>query len=157
MRSSLTLLFRLSILLILCTSCAAVPCREWQFTCIKTPDPCFSSSRLILRTSNRFRGLDVEFIQTANGMEMHLNAFSLPFSNAPDDPSKTSVKITIEDEVWVILAERLDGGQRLLIPFAVSQQVVAALLNEQDVQIQVGRYQEELLAQGFAILYEKME
>lgn len=134
--------FVLSFLFLL-TACSSAS-SHWQTEVTETPSPCFNSTRLILPSSNAVKGLDVEIVQSFSGTRMYVTSCSLPFPSIPDDPDRAVVAITIDGRQEVVIAERLRGGQRLLLPPEAMQQVIDALHQNNSVHLCIGSFQTQV-------------
>lgn len=82
-------------------------------------------------------------------MRMYMNVYSLPIPSDPLDPSKAIVTLTIGDNAETIQLERFEGGQRLLFPDYIAEQIITALLNQQDITISSERYQSKIIYDDF--------
>ena len=141
----------LTLFLFLC-SCSK-PCSQWQneraVTCCESQN----SSRLMRCSSNRFRGLELEIARGCSGMRMYLNVHSLCFPCDETTPPKTTVHITSGQESYDVWADRLEGGQRLLLPPEAAQSIICHLLNGNTVSLSAGRFKEEISPEGFCAAY----
>jgi hypothetical protein len=146
----------LCILALFLFNCAG-NCRKWFLEEEITACPQYNSGKLYLPAEEICRGLELEIVRSASGMRMYLNTFSLPFSPDNSNPNLSPFFITIAcDEPALFLGELLEGGQRVLLPIEVSQQIVSALLDNQSVVIKAGRYQTEIVPTSFAKLYDDL-
>lgn len=87
---------------------------------------------------------------------MYLGAYSLEFPSSREDPCKTQVTVTIDDQPFVALADRLEGGQKLLMPSDATQSIITALLENRIVTIKAGRYLTEIITANFCELYGEL-
>lgn len=144
------LLIFLSFLVFSCSSC-----RQWEYSCERTPCIEYSSSRMILPTQGK-DNLSLELISTISGLRMYVNVYSIPPPSLPCDDKKIEVVISIENTSFAVLSERLIGGQRFLLPARTAELIIQALLNYQTVQIAIGRYRAEIIPRAFQEHYFKM-
>lgn len=79
----------------------------------------------------------------------YLNAFTLLFPTNADDEEHTTVIFCIEETTQTFLAERLLGGQRLLLPDEAMQLTMETLQENKTIEITVGRYQATLIPDNF--------
>lgn len=141
----------LSFFLFSCRTC--IP--EWQTTTILSANPDYNSSRLFYPALNPFNGLEVEIIHTLSGMRMYLNALSLSFPMEEEHPELVTVNIELSENVsFSVLAERLGGGQRLLLSDEAAQKVVNTLLNGEPVFFSVGHYSTQVSPYHFHKEYQ---
>lgn len=134
------------------------PCQEWEFGQVVTPCPCYNSGRLFLPTTDPSRGLEIEIIHASSNNEtlLYLGAYSLEFTGTKENPNKTLVTVTIDEQSIVVAADRLEGGQKLLMPPEATQTIINALLENRVVRLKTGRYQTEILNANFCELYYKL-
>lgn len=103
---------------------------------------------------NRFNGVEAELLYSGHDIEFYLNAFTLLFSDS-ENAGYTEVVIGIADQKYTYPAERLAGGQRLLLPAEAQQLIIAALIDNASVELSAGRYQAILIPDNFASIYAK--
>lgn len=128
-------------------------CSLWQHDIVRTKCSKYDSDRIILRPNNIFRGLELELARTCSGDRMYVNVFSLSLPRDPDHPSKTKITIITEDEEYHVLADRLEGGQRLLLPGTTADFIIQKLLEDQAICISIGRYRSEIYPNDFREAY----
>lgn len=151
----------LALFLIILSSCS---CFSW-FCNICSPwccegncawDPCFSSQRIYLSPANKYSGLEMELMNFRGEIRMYLNVCGPEIPPYPDDPSKAEIFLNFRDHHYRTLAERLRGGQRLLIPECVRDEIIWYLFQCQPVFLQVGRYSTDLPPDRFAEIWHRM-
>lgn len=64
--------------------------------------------------------------------------------------------MTVNGDNYKFFAERLKGGQRLLIPNDVTQFIIYSLLEQYCIEITVGRYEATLTFEGFSKTYDQL-
>lgn len=148
--------FLLLLSLIFFLSACAPDCRRWEIdvtdeTCL----PLYNSGRMSLATGP-CDNLELELDRGSSGLRMYINVFAMALPHSQEDDQKTNVNVEILDETWTVLAERLQGGQRLLLPPEIADIIVDALLSNQLVNISVGRYHAEILSAGFKKHYDEL-
>lgn len=75
---------------------------------------------------------------------MYINTRSLAFPSHPDEPDKTTITVTTADETFSVVADRLQGGQRLLVPPDATNMILGMLQNRQPLTLSAGKYHSEL-------------
>lgn len=80
----------------------------------------------------------------------YLDAFTLLFPLNAGDEEHTEVTFCIEDVTHTFLAERLLGGQRLLLPDEAMEVTMEALFENKTIEVTAGRYQATLIPDNFA-------
>ena len=115
--------------------------------------PHFQSGKIYLPLQNQSSGLEIEILQGSYGQRMYLNAFSVHLPVNPESPSKIFVTITTKDETCVVEGDLFDGGQRVLLPAHAKEQIIERLLDQQTIEIKVGRYCDKIIPTGFAKKY----
>lgn len=149
------ILLSLSIFFIL-ISCSSKNQQQWQIDRTVVSNKDYNSGKLSLPAINPFCGLELELVRGSSGTRMYLNAFSLPYPSNLDDPTKTEVMLSIDQQVYVIMADRFQGGQRLLLPADAASLIITALRNDNLVDITVGRYSARIISTRFAELYAQL-
>jgi len=92
----------------------------------------------------------LEIVKGYSGVRMYLNIYCLSFPQELDNPFKTLVTISNDSDSYDVLADRFEGGQRLLLPPEAADNIIYRLLNNQSLTISVGRYCSEIIPEGFA-------
>lgn len=144
-------LFILSLLF--CSACTQ--CREWKFDCEKTPSPEYSSSQMILPAQEN-ETLALEIVSTISGLRMYVNVYSIPLSPLPFDDKKIDVTFSTEEASFIVVADLLIGGQRVLLPPQTTEWMITTLLDFRTVKVSVGRYSAEITPASFQEHYFKM-
>jgi hypothetical protein len=111
---------------------------------------------MFLTPANQFSGLELEFVAAPCGLRLYINVFGLEIPPDDCDPSSSLVAISFRDHSYQFTAPRLLGGQRLLIPDDVRNEIVDYLQNGQPIFIQVGRYQADIYPDQFLPLFKQM-
>lgn len=79
----------------------------------------------------------------------YLNVFTLLFPINEGDEEHTDVTFCIEESTYTFTAERLLGGQRLLLPDEATQLALETLIENKTIEVTVGRYQTTLIPDNF--------
>lgn len=137
--------------------CSCSPsCRGWVYDEVSTSCGVYDSSRLYLPRDLSTDNLEVEVIQSTFGTRVYLNVFSLSLPYDPNYPDKVLILLYIAGEEHHVLAERLLGAQRALLPDDSAQLLINALLDNQTVHIRVGRYHADIVPEKFSRMQLKM-
>ena len=144
----------LTLFLFLC-SCSK-PCNNWEYKGMISSCPPVTYGKIYLSPKNHFRELELEFSRGCSGIKMYLNAFSVEFPQNGGGSSTTKVLIQAGQESYEVDADRLEGGQRLILPQGVSENIICRLLNQEQVCISAGKYKSEISPQGFSKVYDKL-
>jgi len=151
------LLFLSFLISIFVSSCSSVGQRQgWVLEKAITPYAIYDASRIFLPVDDQFRGLEVVYVRGSQGVCMFINACSIPFPTDDTCPDKTDVVVEIADSFYVVRADRLKGGQRLLMPCDITENIVEALLVGCPVYITIGRYCGELIPDNFEKVYREL-
>lgn len=146
----------ITLFLLFFTMSCSENCRQWEYDEINTHCSCYDSSRVYLPLCNRFCELEVEIIVDACATRTYLNALLLDLPFEEDNPSKTSVTINVEEQKFEFLADRFEGGQKILLPSEAQNLIIENLLQNKDMTIVVGRYVTEVTAKNFGKIYQKL-
>jgi len=140
---------------IIFTSCCP-PCHQWKLASIKGDCPSSNYIKAYLPTRNTFNGIEPELVCTNGLLQLYLNAHSLQFPCNSDNHAQTNVEVIIGDQDYCFIAERLEGGQRLLLPNEALEIIVCSLLEKNNVEITIGRYESTLIYEGFPSIYNSL-
>lgn len=138
-----------------CFSACSPHCHQWKLAIIKADCPPARYAKLYLPACSTFNGFDAVLIRANGCISFYLNALTLCFPNYGEDPDHTEVVFCIDDEVSTFIADKLQGGQSLLLPEEAMQLVVSAMLQQKCVDITIGRYQTTLIPDHFDTSYNK--
>ncbi len=144
-----------ALLLLMSCSCSG-PCSQWQAQTCEGSSASFSSARIYLAPANEFSGLELELVQTVDGLRMYINVFGLEIPPEQPNSPNSRVFISFKDHSYNFSAVRFTGGQRLLVPEHVQSEIVEYLQEGQSVHLQVGRYEAKIYPDKFVDLFNKM-
>lgn len=116
----------------------------------------YSYSKVHYRGRDPVRGIDLEFVQSADCLKTYLLVHSTAVPSLKQDPKKIKVKIEIDSELMTCDADRFDGGQRFLLPEKQAAFVIEALLAKKNVIISIPGYRSEVPAEGFVNHFRKL-
>lgn len=101
--------------------------------------------------------LSMHFVQGSYGLRLYADTRSRAVTALPGQPNKARVTITWSDGTKdIIIADRLEGGQRLLLPDETRDEVMAALLRDESLTLTVGFCNAEIAASDFAAKFYKL-
>lgn len=126
---------------------------HWKLAVIKADCPTASYAKVYLPTCNPFNGLEAVLMSCNGNARLYFNALTLLFPCACEDEKLSEVSISIEEENYLFMAERLQGGQCLLMPDEAMLLITHALLKKKNVEVIVGRYQTILTYENFEKTY----
>lgn len=122
-------------LLLLLASCTK-PVSPWKVDKVETSNPSYNSSRYIFTDGNvRF-----ELYKTAYETVGYFSVTSLPIPPLHENSSMSQITLTIEDDTETVMAHRIAGGQKLILPENTLQKILRALQQKQSVTLKTGRY-----------------
>lgn len=140
-----------------CSGCSTPACRQWELQEILTKRPCFNGGRLILGPDSNVSQLEMELIRNPSGIRFYITLLCLEALPLKEDPSLTKVEIVFEnEESLTIYPYLLEGGQRLLLPPAVAEQLIQALTDDRSFIVRIGRSQLTAIPDNFSTGYEKL-
>lgn len=132
------------------------PCHQWELVNIKANCPCITYSKAYLPVCSRFSGIEAELLCAGAEKHLYLNAFSLQFPKCADDEDTTEVIVLINDIEYTFIAQRFEGGQRLLLPEIAQQLIIDALLEGHCIDLSTGHYRATLIPDNFVNVYNKL-
>ncbi len=115
-----------------------------------------NSIRLYLCTSGGCGDLGLELVRTCEGIRLYLNVFGLNIQPCERDETVSTVFVSFRERSYSFCADRFLGGQRLLIPKSVQDEIIEYLQQNQPVLIRVGRYQADIYPDQFLKPFAKM-
>ncbi len=137
--------------------CSSPKSRQWEIQEIITQSPCFNAVKLILGPDSNYSYLELELTRTLSGIRFYINLLFLEALPLKEDCTRTSIVIQFEDQnSWTIYPYLLQGGQRLLLPTDIANQLIDALLDERMFTIQVGRNVIEVTPNHFKEHYTRL-
>jgi len=128
----------------------------WQEENVCGTPSTFSSARIFLPAANEYSGLELEFVHLSDGLRMYINVFGLEIPPEETDSASSRVYISFRDHSYTFSAARLLGGQRLLIPRQVQEEILCYLQENQPVFIQVDRYKADIYPDKFLEVFRRM-
>lgn len=114
--------------------------QKWQHEKCEAYSSEYSSKRILFQPNNNKSSLDIELVTDIHSQKMYVNLHSLPIAEDPNYPGKVSLVICIENDKHKILADRFQGGQRLLLSEYGRDLILDSLKKNQPVAITTGRY-----------------
>lgn len=121
----------------------------WEVSETKTRHTSHQAFRVSQKPDNIFRGMEIEFVRTSSGLRSYLNVHSLKFTEHRFNHKKTEIVVISEDDEKKFLADRLEGGQRLLLSADAQDFLLNQLSKNQTVKIVSGRFDVEILPDEF--------
>ncbi len=148
---------RASTALFLCILSSCSTCSPgWVYETSLAKNAAHSSGRIYLCASNHYSGLEIELMNTPVELRMYINIFGLEIPADPDDPTISKVYISFKDHSYTFCAPRFAGGQRLLVPENVKDEIIFYLGCDQPVFIRVGRYEADIYPLQFLEVYNRL-
>lgn len=148
--------FALFFCLVLSSCSSSQP--AWRLTSNRGNNSSFSSSRLLFSNSN-FSELEIDILQTDQGKVTYINACGIKLEGegkSPEGYATIKITINIENHSYDYCGFLLQGGHRILLPEDASNLVVAALHENQAVEVSVAHYSTTILPDNFVENYQKL-
>ncbi len=145
----------LALFLLMNCSCSGPSC-QWQVQTCEGSTTSFSSARMYLAPANEYSGLELELVQTIDGLKMYINVYGLEIPAEGPNSQNSRVFISFKDHSYHFSALRFTGGQKLLVPQYVQSEIVEYLQEGQSVHLQVGRYEADIYPDKFVDVFNKM-
>lgn len=155
LRNRISLILLTSSGLLFASSCSS-SFSPWKSESSKGSPATLNSIRLYLPPAGGCGGLELEMIRTCEGIRLYLNVFGLeiPADNCNSDV--TMVFVSFKERSYTFCADRMLGGQRLLIPMNVQEDIIDYLQRGQPVFIRVDRYQANICPAQFLLPFKQM-
>lgn len=132
------------LILLLMTSCSNKKAL-WEISETKTRHTSHQAFRISQKPNNIFRGIEVEFVRTSSGLRTYLNVHTLAFTENRFNHKKTEIVFISGGDEKSFLADRLEGGQRLLLPMEAQEFLLEKLSKNQSVKVISGRFDVDIL------------
>ena len=129
---------------------------HWSTNHVKTGSSAFDSSELCYRTSDPANGLDLAMIRTKDTLRFYLAVRSRSIPPYQNNPKQALVEILIDNNKYIFIAARHEGGQRLLLPEECQQLVLDSLKNNLSVTFQLSGYQAFIEPSDFETQFKKL-
>jgi hypothetical protein len=131
-------------------------CHQWKLAAIKANCPCATYTKVYLPTCNPFNGLEAVFISYNGNIRLYFNALTMQFPYIANDEEHTEIYLKVDEQAYNFVAERLKGGQTLLIPEEYLQLILRALHEKHYVEVMIGRYQAKIGCDNFERCYRSL-
>lgn len=115
------------------------------------------SSKLCYHSKDPVHGIDLEFVQTQEQLKVYLNVHSIPIPPHQGDPKSAAVKLKCGSEQKSLIAYRLEGGQRFLLPDNAAKMLIDSLKEGQDVSISLHGYRSTIKAEDFSKKFDRLQ
>jgi len=140
-------------LLLLSTACSSQ--KDWNYQEVVSKSSQFDSALLQYHSANELTGVGVELIKGSFGTLGYLNVVARQIPPLPDNPETAIVVFEIDDEKIPYKAERMKGGQRLLLPDEATEKLIATLKSNQTITIYLNGYMTKLEQSNFSKCLKK--
>jgi hypothetical protein len=128
----------------------------WSEERIHSHSDAFAFCKVRQRASDQVYGLDIEFVRFVDGVKAYLLIHSTPIPCHLCPNEKTPLHIEI-DKTYSFYAERLEGGQRFLLPQEATELLKHAFMEGKNALITLPGYHSLIDAQGFSKHFSKIE
>lgn len=145
--------FILFLISVFISSCSP-QCNQWKLAVIKADSTAARYVKAYLPACNTFNGVETVLISCNGNKFLYLYAFTLLFPFNSEDEEHCDVLVTVKDTKYLFTADRLQGGQCLLLPNVAMQLIIDSLLEHTCIEIKTGRYQSTLTHENFDKTYE---
>ncbi len=129
---------------------------HWCHEKIHSNQEKFSYSKVVYRERDPVHGVDLEFVQTFDCLKTYLLVGKTAVPSSKDSTKKISVKIEIEEILLTCEADRLEGGQRFILPHEMTDALIEALLAKKNVTISIPGYRSSVDSEGFVEHFRKI-
>ena len=150
------LLAKLCLLSITCLLTACAKKGSWSAEKIDSYCDAFAFCKVRQLASDPVHGLDIEFVSFAGAVKAYLIVHSTPIPCHLCPSEKTPLYIEI-DKAYSFYAERLEGGQRFLLPQEATELLSHAFIAGKNALIALPGYRSLIDSQGFSKYFSKIE
>ncbi|MCC5832477.1 MAG: hypothetical protein JJU12_05470 [Chlamydiales bacterium] len=140
------------IIILVLTACNSH--KEWTYSEVVSAAPELNSKQLRYRIKDEITGIEVELLEGAFGRFAYLNVCARQIPSLPGDACRSIVVFVIDDEKLSFQAERMLGGQKLLLPDEAIKKLIDSLDNNRSVSIYLDGFQTELKPSNFHKVYK---
>ncbi len=127
--------------------CACTKANDFAYSAIESPDPAFSSSRILYTKKKGPRALEVEFLFSDARCDLFINIHSGAIASSPE--GTTTLLIKTESGQREFEVDLLSGNQRVHLSDEASKTILNSLLENQPVTLFLNTYQTTLSSHGF--------
>ncbi|MBI3237180.1 MAG: hypothetical protein HYZ48_05740 [Chlamydiales bacterium] len=120
---------------------------EWKVDEILSADKKFHSTRLLYPVHDSVREVELEFLKTQDHLYAYLNIHGIPIPSS--DSKKVSVSIKTADQQHHFEAILRKGGQKIWMPDAAADLIIALLNQKQMLEITTCGYTTRVLPYNF--------
>lgn len=136
------------------TACTKrAPC--WKYDNVSNSCSEYRSAKLWSPAQDPFRGLEVELISSHSGLRMYVNTYSRTFPANEEGKCEITMSSSQIEPPKTFYADRLEGGQRLLLPPQATSWTIEQLLLGNTIKMTTGRYSTEVSPEEFNTFYPK--
>ncbi len=118
--------------------------KEWNASQVVSRSKPFNSAQLQYTSDNELQGVGVELLKGAFGTLGYLNVSARQIPTLPEAPEMSIVVLVIEGEKFPYHANRMEGGQKLLLPSEATEKLISTLESNQAVSIHLDGFMTKL-------------
>ena len=131
---------------------------RWQNVYIKTGSASFDSSKLIYPASNFCQDIQLELLNTEEQLYIYLNVYAHPVTPYKENLKEALITLDTGTKEYQLIAERLEGGQRIRVPLTSTTFVVDLMKSSNFVIIKLqDGYRTKILTTHFTDYYKKLK
>ena len=123
------------LIIFLLSSCSQK--ERWQDTSVNIEVAGKSSKRLIYKVENPHSDVEIEFAKIDGLTTVFLNVHSGEIPPYEGDVKKAAIHIKTHDREVTLIADRLEGAQRLKLPPLASKHLIDALFSTDSITLSV--------------------
>ncbi len=138
-----------------CFSCAKQSEPHWVLEETQSCNPHSSYKKLHHPSQDPFFGLELEIASGPFGHVLYINTFSLPLQ--PDPSGKVEITLSANNVETTVYGSLLEGGQRILLDAEAQDLILSNLLNNNYVEVIVGRFRSTISADNFVKQYNYLK
>ena len=130
---------------------------HWAFDQVHSEKKEYCSTKLSYYAKDPIHGIDLEFLQTEQHLNVYLNIHSIPVPPYRGNPKSALVTLEIAGEKLFSEAYRLEGGQRFLLPQEIADTLTWSLQSGQTVTLSLGTYRSTIAKEDFPSKFDQLQ
>ena len=111
--------------------------KQWNQSAIKTGGQSGNHERLVYEVKNPFREVEIELARIDQMTTVFLNVHESHIPPHDGNPKKAAIHLKTHTREITLIADRLEGGQRLKLPPLASKHLIEVLCTSEHVTLSI--------------------
>ena len=139
------------------TSSCSHSSKLWVLQKISSSNPSYDAARIFF-TTNSFLGLELEITRVDKDLCSYINVFSQEIPIMKGHSNKSLLTISSNNTQQTFVTNRLQGGQRILLPKEATNLIIDELNKNKTLRIIIPNslYDGEIISSNFSKVFKKL-